>query len=133
VKVAKRTLRNSPRVTTGPARQDMDVELLWWEGCPSWERALQMLRAEMEAAGLDPAAIEVTEIEGEEDAARRGFAGSPTILVDGRDIQPPGPEEPQGLVCRVYRRRDGRLSPLPDPADIREALGSSTDREGSRA
>jgi hypothetical protein len=111
----------------------VDVELLWWRECPSWEPALQMLREEMEAAGLDPEAIRVTEIEGEEDAARRGFPGSPTILVDGRDIQPPGPDEPRGLTCRVYRRRDGRVSPLPDPAEIREALRSSADREGSRA
>jgi hypothetical protein len=110
----------------------LEVELLWWRGCPSWERALQVLRAEVEAAGLDPEVVRVTEIEGERDAERRGFHGSPTILIDGRDIQPPGPEEPPGLVCRVYRRRDGGVSPLPDPADIREALGSSADREGSR-
>jgi hypothetical protein len=111
----------------------VDVELLWWRGCPSWERALRMLREEMATVGLDPEAVRVTEIEGEADAERRGFHGSPTILVDGRDFQPPGPEEPRGLVCRVYRRRDGVVSPLPDRADIREALEGSVEREGARA
>lgn len=111
----------------------VDVELLWWQGCPSWERALELLRAEMEAAGLDPGTVRVTEVEGEADAERRHFPGSPTILVDGRDIQPPGPEEPRGLTCRVFRRRDGSVSPLPDPADLREALRRGADREGSRA
>ena len=101
---------------------DPVVELLWWEECPSWERALETLRVEMDAAGIDPSALAVTEIETEEDAGRQGFPGSPTIRVRGRDIQPPGPDQPIGLTCRVYRRRDGRVSPLPDPEDIRDAL-----------
>jgi hypothetical protein len=111
----------------------VDVELLWWRECPSWERALEMLRAEMEAAGLDPGAVRVTEIEGEAEAGRRDFPGSPTILIDGRDVQPPGPERPGGLTCRIYRRPDGSVSPLPDPADLREALRQGAQREGSRA
>ena len=53
-----------------------------------------------------------------------GFVGSPTVRVDGRDVQPPG-DEPVGLTCRVYRRRDGRISPTPDPHDLAEALRSA--------
>ena len=98
------------------------MELLWWQDCPSWERALEILRGEMEAVGIDVSALAVIEIETEEDARRHGFPGSPTIRVDGRDIQPPGPDQPIGLTCRVYRQRDGRISPLPDPEDIRDAL-----------
>jgi hypothetical protein len=98
------------------------VEIFWWEGCPSWERALGMLRAEMETAGIGEDELEIVEIRTEDDARRHRFAGSPTIRVAGREVQPPGPEQPIGLTCRVYRRRDGRMSPLPDPEDIREAL-----------
>ena len=98
------------------------VELLWWRGCPSWERALQILRTEMTAVGLDPDTVEVTEIRSDTEAERRDFPGSPTIRIDGRDIQPLGPAEPRGLTCRVYRLRDGRISPLPDPADVHDAL-----------
>jgi hypothetical protein len=98
------------------------IELLWWQECPSWERALQMLREEMGRAGLDPEVVEVTEIDTEEDATRHEFPGSPTIRIDGADLQPPGPDQPLGLTCRVYRTRDGRISPLPDPEDLREAL-----------
>lgn len=107
------------------------VELLWWRGCPSWERALQILRTEMTAVGLDPGTIEVSEVETDADAERRGFPGSPTIRINGRDIQPLGSAEPHGLMCRVYHLRDGRVSPLPDPADVREALLTSGDREAS--
>jgi hypothetical protein len=83
-----------------------------------------MLREEMEKKGLDPDSIEVREID-TESAARQGrFVGSPTIRVNGVDVQPPVDGDPTGLTCRVYRRRDGRVSPLPDPEDVREALGS---------
>jgi hypothetical protein len=98
------------------------VEFLWWSGCPSWERALAELRDELEAAGLDPAAIELREIDSDEAAEREAFPGSPTIRIDGRDVSPPGPVDPIGLSCRMYRLRDGRPSPLPDRADVREAI-----------
>ncbi|MGH2981971.1 MAG: DF family (seleno)protein [Solirubrobacterales bacterium] len=108
--------------------RDPEIELLWWQGCPSWERATQILREEMEAVGLDPASARVTEIETADDAERTDFPGSPTIRIDGSDFQPPGPDEPRGLTCRVYRRRDGRASPLPDREDLRQALEKARDR-----
>jgi hypothetical protein len=100
------------------------VELLWWRGCPSWGRARELLREEMAALGMDPGAVEVREVVTEADAERERFAGSPTIRVEGRDVQPPG-EEPAGLTCRIYRLRDGRVSPLPDRADVRDALAAA--------
>jgi hypothetical protein len=98
------------------------VEFLWWDECPSWERALEDLRRAMRRAGLDPEAVELRRIETEQDAAREGFPGSPTIRVEGEDVEPPGNAEPTGLVCRVYRRPDGRASPLPDPDHVSAAL-----------
>jgi hypothetical protein len=100
------------------------VEFLWWSGCPSWERGLAELRAAMEGLGLDAGRIEVIEIEGEEGAAREGFPGSPTIRVDGVDVAELPEAGGSPLSCRVYRRRDGRPSPLPDPEDLRAALAS---------
>jgi hypothetical protein len=79
----------------------------------------------MRELGLDPAALRVVQIGSEEDAGREGFVGSPTIRVDGEDVFPPG-DEPVGLTCRIYRLRDGRASPTPDPADLREALTAAT-------
>jgi len=76
----------------------------------------------MSELGLDPEEIAIREIHTDEDAARERFVGSPTIRIDGRDAVPPGEDEPFGLTCRVYYRRDGRVSPTPDPQDLREAL-----------
>jgi len=42
---------------------------------------------------------------------------------------PPGGDEPTGLTCRLYRRRDGRPSPTPDPADLRDALAAAIRRK----
>ncbi len=37
-------------------------------------------------------------------------------------------DEPAGLNCRVYARRDGRISPTPDPQDLRDALSAANER-----
>ena len=97
------------------------MELLWWEGCPSTAETLAMLREEMRRVGLDLAALEVREMRTEAAAEREESVGSPTIRVDGLDVQPPR-GEPVGLTCRVYRLRDGRISPVPDRGEVREAL-----------
>jgi ketosteroid isomerase-like protein len=104
------------------------VELLWWRECPSWDRALSELRKAMIEVGLDPDSIEVREVASEEGAERESFVGSPTIRIDGADISPLGPDEPVGLTCRIYRLRDGRVSPTPDPADVRAALERAVSR-----
>ena len=98
------------------------IELLYWEGCPSHPAALAELRAILHELGHDDAEVEVREVETEDEARKENFIGSPTIRVDGADVFPPPPGEPTGLNCRVYRLRDGRFSPTPDPQDLREAL-----------
>lgn len=72
-------------------------------------------------AGLAPEAIEVRQVETDEQAQAEDFVGSPTIRVNGRDVAQ-GAGEGSGLTCRVYRRRDGRPSPTPDPGDLRAAV-----------
>ena len=106
----------------------MNVELLWWEGCPSTERALSAVREALSELGLDGVEVHAREIETDDDALAAGFVGSPTILIDGEDLVPAADGEPIGLSCRVYRRRDGRISPIPDPDDLRDALARAAQR-----
>jgi hypothetical protein len=96
----------------------VEVELLYWDGCPSHPEALAMLRGILG----DDVPVVVREVVSEEQAAAEGFAGSPTIRVDGEDLFPIG--DPPGLSCRVYRLADGRYSPTPDPDELRERLRS---------
>jgi hypothetical protein len=100
----------------------MKVELLWWDGCPSHPEALADLREALRQEGLDPDTLVRREVTSDEQAARERFPGSPTIRIDGRDALPAPEGRPFSLTCRVYRLRDGRPSPVPDPDDLRDAI-----------
>ena len=106
----------------------MNVELLWWDGCPSTERAREAVREALSELELDGVEVQMREVQTDDEAHEAGFVGSPTILIDGVDLAPTGAEEPTGLSCRIYRRRDGRISPLPDPDDLRDALRRAAER-----
>ena len=106
----------------------MNVELLWWEGCPSTERALAAVREALGELDLSYVEVRMREVKDDGDARETGFVGSPTILIDGVDLVQSAAEEQIGVRCRVYRRRDGRVSPIPDPDDLREALSRAAER-----
>lgn len=97
------------------------IEFFYWRDCPSYERALSRLIAAMDDNGLEREHLRITEVITDADARREEFVGSPTIRIDGRDIADLG-DNPVGLTCRVYQRRDGTISPLPDPEDLARAV-----------
>jgi hypothetical protein len=109
------------------------VEILYWDGCPSHPAALADLRAALVELGRPDVEVTLSEIVTEDQAAARGFIGSPTLRIDGTDLVPAPPGEPTSLTCRVYRRRDGRYSPIPDPADLRDALSRLLSRSAQEA
>jgi hypothetical protein len=101
------------------------VEIWAWSGCPSHEAAGEQLATALGELGFGDVPVGVRWVETDEEAERLGFVGSPTVVVDGRDVLPPPPGTPPSLTCRIYHHRDGRVSPLPDPYDLRDALGSA--------
>ena len=102
----------------------MKVELLYFDGCPSYTRLLPRLR-ELIAKMAPGTELELRSIESIEDAERARFLGSPTVRVDGVDVDPSAAERDDfGLECRLYRS-DGVTSPLPPEEWIRQALGRS--------
>jgi hypothetical protein len=102
--------------TTG-TRALTDVTLLYFGGCPSWRVADEHLR---DLAGELGLAITREKVETPEAAERWGFRGSPTILVDGRDVFATG-DEPAGLSCRLYQTPDGPAG-APTVDQLRAAL-----------
>ncbi|MBS1860553.1 MAG: hypothetical protein JSS68_02465 [Actinobacteria bacterium] len=99
----------------------MRIELLYFEGCPSHEEALSRLRDLIAKEGLD-AEVELRRIESAGEAARERFLGSPTIRVDGADVDPGAAgRECFGLECRLYRA-EGGVSRIPPDAWIESAL-----------
>jgi hypothetical protein len=102
------------------------IDFLYYEDCPSHDAALERLHEVLDEEGVR-AGIEITKVETSDQAQRLRFVGSPTILVEGQDIDPPPAEAPYALTCRVYRWEDGRFSPLPSPDMIRRALRAASE------
>jgi len=96
------------------------VQLLYYPDCPSHERALELVREALEAEAVDTE-IEVIRIETEEEAERHRFISSPTIRINGVEVDPQ-PHLPYRLTCRTFRHEDGRLSPLPSLTMLREVI-----------
>ena len=111
----------------GP-RDDLEmtkVELLWFDGCPGHEPARALLREVL--AELAPGTpIEDIDASDPAVAERLRFPGSPTIRVDGRDIQP-GFEDPGDYTprCRVFPTPAG-LRGVPPREWIEDAVRHSS-------
>ena len=100
------------------------VEVLYFDGCPSRSSAQALVERVSAEVGvsvelklvnvLDPAA-----------AVRERFLGSPSIRVDGQDIESGAEARTNyALACRVYRTDNG-TSGQPDERWLRDALRSS--------
>ena len=101
---------------------EFKIEFLYWEDCPSHPQAWKLLQEVMGELGIE-APVEQIEVVTDEDAERLAFPGSPTIRVNGTDIDPAGASQMgTALTCRIYRLQDGRFSPVPSKEMIRQAL-----------
>lgn len=98
----------------------MKVELLHIVECPNWEETGVRLRAALDAVGQSTVDIDYELLQTPEEAARRPFAGSPTILIDGEDPFPSGGPI-SVLACRVYQTGTG-LAGAPTTEQLTQAL-----------
>lgn len=106
------------------------VEILYFDGCPNHEASRAMVERVSAELGLEPE-LRLVNVTDQEAAQRLRFLGSPTIRVDGRDIDPDAAErEEYVLSCRVYRTEAG-VSGQPDERRLREALQQQIAREGT--
>jgi hypothetical protein len=97
------------------------IELLYFDGCPSHESLLPRLREILASTGIVDA-IELRRITDDEQAQRECFLGSPTVRVEGQDIEPDAAQRTDfGMKCRLYRSENG-LSGQPPEAWLLAAL-----------
>ena len=99
----------------------MEIEFLFWQGCPSHPEARQLLDDVLTARGLE-VEVKVREVHTQAEAEELRFPGSPTIRVDGSDVDPDSASARPALNCRIYRRADGRPSPVPTREQLEAAL-----------
>lgn len=77
------------------------IEYQYFEGCPNHHKLLQNLQKAIEGFE-DSINLSLINIENEEMAKKHKFRGSPTILLNGNDIEDmPAPYEPR-IACRFY-------------------------------
>jgi len=114
----------------GPSARDTPlIELVYFDGCPSHERLLPTLRRLAEDVGGE---LTLRRVESPEAAEAERFLGSPTVRVDGADVDPGAAGRVDyGIKCRLFRF-DGRQSPTPPEEWIRAALERAVSaREGA--
>jgi hypothetical protein len=97
------------------------IDFLFWRDCPSHPEARELLREVLQERGVDAEIVE-REVLTQDEAEELAFPGSPTIRVDGRDVDPAGAGSRPALTCRIYHRPDGRVSPVPSREQLEEAL-----------
>jgi hypothetical protein len=97
------------------------VEVLSFEGCPHAEPALELISRVLAESGV-AATVRRVDVPDAKAAAGLSFLGSPTIRVNGRDIEPGVAErETYVLSCRIYRTDSG-VTGEPDERWLRDAL-----------
>lgn len=111
----------------------MKVEVLYFKGCPNHQpvvdRVRQALHSEQIIVPVDE--VEVTDAAM---AQRVGFLGSPSIRINGLDIEPEARELRMfGFGCRTYADAEGRRSGLPSSSTIRRALTEASSYHAASA
>jgi hypothetical protein len=101
------------------------VEILYFDGCPNHEPARELVEQVAAELGLE-AKIELIEVADADSATRLRFLGSPSVRVEGSDVEP-GADERSDFVlsCRVYRSERGLVG-QPEADWIRSALSAAS-------
>jgi hypothetical protein len=99
----------------------MHIEILYFDGCPNIRETLERVRDVVRRLDVE-ADIETTEVETDEQARELDFRGSPSVRVEGRDIEPNVEGRTTvGRGCRVYTTPEGTRG-VPPAEMIKDAL-----------
>jgi hypothetical protein len=102
------------------SKAKMKIELLYFDNCPSYKRALANIKAALKEEKLQAELI-LIKVESEEKAQRVGFQGSPSVRINGKDLE--GRDEGFSFSCRLYRE-NGKPSTAPSKDAIIAKLES---------
>jgi len=115
-----------PPSTMSPTTAKAKVEFLYFKSCPGHKQALINLKAALRESGIT-ADLTLVEVATEAQAERLGFQGSPSIRVNGKDLD--GRDEGHSYGCRVYQV-DGKITPTPTKDFIERKLRELTQQAG---
>ena len=99
----------------------MNIEVLYFEGCPNHLPAIEMVRETLKSLGRQDE-IHQVEVHTQADAEAVAFVGSPSIRINGADIEPwARTAKAFGLSCRTYLDGSHR-SGVPSRELLRRAI-----------
>jgi hypothetical protein len=81
------------------------IQVLFVPGCPNYEPALERVKKVLASESLQ-VDVEGIAVHTRADARALLFPGSPTIRINGNDIEPEAMNAPS-LTCRLYANRTG--------------------------
>ena len=86
----------------------MKIELLMFDGCPNHEHAEKLVRESVNELGID-ADIAIINVKDNDDAVAKRFLGSPSVRINGTDIEIKEDELTEySMRCRIYRNDEGQ-------------------------
>ena len=99
----------------------MKIEVLYFDGCPNHKPAVERVQQSLREEGVSAELVEVNVGDGSI-AQQVGFLGSPSVRVNGLDVEPEaGAAREYGMMCRTYSV-DGRREGLPSREMLRQAI-----------
>ncbi|MDP2587770.1 MAG: thioredoxin family protein [bacterium] len=106
----------------------MHIRLLYFKGCPNYLDAFDALKQAAQSLGMQrDVQIEMQEIKTQAEAEQSKFVGSPTFMINDRDLFGEPNDATYGLRCRIYLL-NGQAVGLPSVADFAAKLRKLTDR-----
>lgn len=103
----------------------MKIELLYFDGCPSWQAGLQNLKSALQLEGIE-AEVKLVNVQDDADAIRLEFLGSPSFRVNNVELWTEM-RETFALSCRVYPTSEG-MKGWPTVEMLREKLHTLTEK-----
>lgn len=80
----------------------MKIQLLYFDDCPNYESTRELVEEAVDDLDID-AELELIRIDSPDSAVANRFLGSPTVKVDGVDIDPAARRRDDfGFSCRTY-------------------------------
>lgn len=102
----------------------MKLEFLYFDGCPNHRHTLEILKEVLEEENLY-SEIYLVNVDSEEKAKELHFLGSPTIRINGIDIEKESRSLTDfGMKCRIYVI-EGKIIGVPSKEMIRDAIRDS--------
>lgn len=101
----------------------MRIEVLYIPGCPNYQPTVERVRKILKSESLS-AQVSAVPVNTEAEAESLNFPGSPTVRVNGKDVEP-NPTIIPGLTCRLYANGNG----VPPEDVVRAAISGAKEKE----